>query len=474
MIRRLGVAILILLAAWTTAAQQQPSNLQQPAQQQPSVQQQQQQERQQQREEQREERKQERATTDATQQMADGLKTLTPKPFSTAAPKQVTEPCLALEMPKDQGFDLREIPLSDWLAGAEHTDIPWRVEIRPPVLRFDQRYELGYTARIESKNLKWSSGRHEIRYVSGVSGLDGRILVAPKSVKKAINELPTGLFSVSLSDCVLLQPGKYVFWMAVDDPANQRHNLIKKNIQVPEWPAGTMPEMNLHLPPVEFPDVVSNHQVSVQVAPATIALPLQNRHPIDIEIVSVLSPADQWQARPDITRAINNRVLNATAILSQLRPAMGAVSTAVLDLANRSIPFEQRNLVQLNWKEIVPFFTNASDAFKVEVSALEASKKHATFFRTIMEQRLNSEAKTRRAIILVSGSLLSAQGSDNSPVQLAGDCNCRVYHVWLRLNKDDIFDDLGNLIKPLRPTTYKVLTAADFRRAITNIIQDLD
>ena len=41
-------------------------------------------------------------------------------------------------MPKDQGFDLTEIRLADWLAGAEHTDIPWRVEIRSPVLRFDQ------------------------------------------------------------------------------------------------------------------------------------------------------------------------------------------------------------------------------------------------------------------------------------------------------------------------------------------------
>ena len=223
MVRRFGIAILILLAAWTAAAQQQPSVQQQ----------QQQQQRQQQREAQREAREQERAAKEARQQFTKSLDTLTPKPLPKTAPKQVTESCLALEMPKDHGFDLTEIPLSDWLAGAEHTDIPWRVEVRPPVLRLDQRYELGYTARIESKNLQWSSGRHEIRFVSGVSGIDGRMLVAPKSVKKATDELPSGVFSVALSDCVLLQPGKYVLWMAVEDPANKRHNLIKKNIQVP-------------------------------------------------------------------------------------------------------------------------------------------------------------------------------------------------------------------------------------------------
>jgi len=457
MIRRLGVAILILVAAWTTSAQQQPSV-----------------QRQEQRESREQANAQQRAVKDITQQVTYGLMTVTAKSFFRTVRKQVTEPCLALEMPKDQGFDLTEIPLADWFAGAEHTDIPWRVEIRPPVLRFDQRYELGYTARIESKNLQWSSGHHEIRYVSGVSGIDGRMLVAPKPIKKAMDELPTGPFSVSLSDCVLLQPGKYVLWMAVQDPANQRHNLIKKSIQVPEWPAKTLPDMNVHLPPVEFPDVVSDGRVPVQVAPATIALPLQNSQPMDIEIVSVLTPSDQWPERPDITRAVNSRVLNATAILSQLRPTLGSVSASVLDLTNRSIPFEQRNLDQLNWKDIVPFFTNASDAFKVDVSAVEAIKKHATFFRTTMEKRLNSEARFPRAIILVSGSLLFAQGSDNSVLKLADNCNCRVYHVWLPLTKDDLFDDLGTLIKPLRPTTYKILTGADFRMAITDIVQDLD
>jgi flagellar motor protein MotB len=483
MIRRLGVAILlILLAAWSAAAQQQPapsqdpSTVQQPAQQQQQQQQQQQeqQQRQQQREAQREAMEQERAAKEATQGMVDGLKTLTPKALSRTAPKQVTEPCLALEMPKDQGFDLTEIPLADWLAGAEHTDIPWRVEIKPPVLRFDQRYELGYTARIESKDLKWSSGRHEIRYVSGISGSDGRVLVAPKSVKKAINGLPAGQFTVSLSDCVLLQPGKYVLWMAVEDPADKRHSLIKKDIRVPEWPAETLPDMNQHLPLVDFPEVVSDRQTSVQVAPAALALPLQNSHPMDIEIVSVLSPADQWPDRADITRAINSRVLNATSILSQLRPTPGSVSTTVLDLTNRSIPFEQRNLLQLNWKDIVPVFTHTADDFKVDVSAVEGLKEHATFFRTALEKRLNGEARLRRAIILVSGSLLFAQGSNDSALKLAADCNCRVYHVWLRLTRDDTFDDLGNLIKPLRPVTYKVLTGADFRKAITDIVQDLD
>jgi hypothetical protein len=44
----------------------------------------------------------------------------------------------------------------------------------------------------------------------------------------------------------------------------------------------------------------------------------------------------------------------------------------------------------------------------------------------------------------------------------------------LRLTKDDVFDDLGKLIKPLHPATFNVLSAADFRKALTSIIQDRD
>ena len=100
------------------------------------------------------------------------------------------------------------------------------------------------------------------------------MLVAPKSTKKVFEELPTGRFLVSFSGCVFLQPGRYVLWMAAEDPSNNQYNLIKKNIRIPEWPAETMPNMNGHVPPVEFPEVVGEREKSVPIAPVTMALPL--------------------------------------------------------------------------------------------------------------------------------------------------------------------------------------------------------
>jgi hypothetical protein len=74
---------------------------------------------------------------------------------------------------------------------------------------------------------------------------------------------------------------------------------------------------------------------------------------------------------------------------------------------------------------------------------------------------------------LVSASILFERGSDLSPLALQGDCNCRVYHVLLHANKGDWFDDVNKLIKPLHPTTFDVSSPPEFRKALADIVNQL-
>jgi hypothetical protein len=73
----------------------------------------------------------------------------------------------------------------------------------------------------------------------------------------------------------------------------------------------------------------------------------------------------------------------------------------------------------------------------------------------------------------MSGSLTFEHGSDLSAVKWEGDCNCRIYHIRFRLTKDDVFDDLEKIIKPLRPKTFDVMSAIEFRKALGEIVEDL-
>src|SRR5262249_20158014 len=154
-----------------------------------------------------------------------------------------------------------------------------------------------------------------------------------------------------------------------------RHSVFKRSIHLPEWPADTLPKLTAQLPPVEFPTIVGQGRRNLQAFPGPFVLRVNNKPALKLQIISVLSPADQWSARADIVRTINNRVLSATGVISQISLAAGSVSTAVLDLTNRSTVFEQQEFRQLNWIDLSSAFITASDAFKVGVPALEALKE---------------------------------------------------------------------------------------------------
>jgi hypothetical protein len=112
---------------------------------------------------------------------------------------------------------------------------------------------------------------------------------------------------------------------------------------------------------------------------------------------------------------------------------------------------------------------------KISTEALQGSKNNGAFFREFLNQRLTGvpDADRLRVFILVTSSRLFESGSDLRPLQIEGDCNCRVYYLRFRLSLNDVFDQLDKLIKPLRPRIFNLMTAVDLRRAIAAIVEDL-
>ena len=110
----------------------------------------------------------------------------------------------------------------------------------------------------------------------------------------------------------------------------------------------------------------------------------------------------------------------------------------------------------------------------VTLPALGALKDRSAFFRESLRQRLVASGQPLRVLILVSGFLLFERGSDLSPLKWEGDCNCRIYHLRFRSKKNDLFDHVEKLIKPLRPKTFDIKSAHEFRKALAEIVQDLE
>ena len=152
------------------------------------------------------------------------------------------------------------------------------------------------------------------------------------------------------------------------------------------------------------------------------------------------------------------------------------MSMTGLDLLRREIVFEQKNLRRLDWVKLREGFDKAGSS-AISATALSGRKENAAFFRDFLDQRLTTEAGSLdplRVFIVVTSSLMFENGADLKPLQLEGDCHCRIYHVRFRLSVNDVFDELQNIMKPLRPKTFNVVTPTDLRRTIADIIRELE
>jgi hypothetical protein len=397
-------------------------------------------------------------------------------PSTIGVPKNipfVLEPGVCAVMPEDTGFDLQSIPLKEWLAEKDVTEIPWKVQVDKPQLRMDQRHSVAYSVRIRLNNVNEAAAGRDFVFVSIVSSIDGRWLIPPKAGKQPVKAMPAPKIQVQFNECVFARPGEYVLWLVLYDIKTGMHNVAKRRIQVLQLKDDPLPQMNSRLPLVEFPQLDGRDPQLMSTIPGRLFLPVDNKRPIGLELVAIVSPSEQWPGRLDILNSQRRRVLAAVTTLAQMQLSNSSISVTGIDLVNRQIPFEQRDLRDLNWSALAAAFARPSDAKKVTVGALENSKIRGAFFRDMLAQRLRNPAELLRVIVVVSNNVLLEAGSDLEPLRLEGDCHCRFYHIRFPLNKDDVFDDIRQLIKRFQPKTFNVASARDLREAVAAIASDI-
>ena len=152
------------------------------------------------------------------------------------------------------------------------------------------------------------------------------------------------------------------------------------------------------------------------------------------------------------------------------------MSITGLDLVRHQVQFEQHGLRGVNWPSLMQALKKAQSP-EVSAKALEGGKNNGAFFREFLNQRIRTVGNVlnpMRVIIVVTSSQLFQRGADLAPLQVEGDCNCRIYHLRFRLNMNDVFDEMEKIIKPLHPRTFNLFTPRDLRKAIADIVSDLE
>jgi hypothetical protein len=137
--------------------------------------------------------------------------------------------------------------------------------------------------------------------------------------------------------------------------------------------------------------------------------------------------------------------------------------------------FEQRDFQRVEWDSLMAAMKK-SQSPDISTEALQGAKNNGAFFREILNQRISAESTEQdamRVVIVITSPQLFESGSDLRPLQVDSECNCRLYYLRFRLNINDVFDQLDKFMKPLHPRIFNLMTPRDLRKAVAEIIDDL-
>ncbi len=373
-------------------------------------------------------------------------------------------------------LDLRSIPLADWLDAEEVTEIPWRLRISPAVLRMDQRIEVPYSATVRAKDLNRTGNDHELFLISVVSNSEGEWLTRPGVIRQIIDGDVPSEIELRFDTRAFVQPGDYLFWLVLYDTRTGKHNMTKRRVRVPGIRNDPLPDAFGRLPLVEIPEISRTDAGTMVRLTGELFLPVRNIRRVEVELISTMSPPEQWTNRGRMVRNHSEFTSGAISALSQIEIANGSLSITGLDLVRREVAFDQRDFRRIDWPALMKALREAETP-AISAAALQGRKTNGAFFRDFLNERVNAEEAgpetPLRVFIIVSGSLLFERGADLSPLELEGDCGCRVYHLRFRLSRNDLFDELQKVIRPLRPRTFDLRVPADLRKAIAEILEDI-
>ncbi len=374
----------------------------------------------------------------------------------------------------DSSLDLKSIPISDWLNGGEQKEIPWDFRVSNPYLRVDQRIEVSYVAILKAKDLNRTGKDHELFFVSRISSPDGEWLEEPYITRSSFEQELQPNAQAQFVMRVCLQPGDYLLWLVLYDRQTGKHNVARRRVRVSELRGDPLPDLYRHMPLVEFPRSEESDQ-GLGFVQGHLYLPIRNKHPLRVEVISTLNPPEQWTGRRRVLRTQNDVTVGAVAALSQMELDQGTLSIAGVDLTRQAVLFDQSGVQEVDWPSFAEALKKAQ-APEVSAKALQESKNNGAFFREFLSRRIVGQSSTEdpmRIVIVVTSFQLFERGSDLTPLQIEGDCRCRVYHLRFRLNMNDVFDEIEKIIRPLHPKTFNLITAQDMRKAIAEIVSDL-
>ena len=382
-----------------------------------------------------------------------------------------------------------------WLGGPDQQTFPWHVEVGESLLTFQQRRAVQTKVTIRVRDLlKNDVSLADLHFLVKVAGEDG-IWLPGQSYSHF--EPPKGLGAgdqIKSYSGLYLRQGTYKVAVMAYDTAHHRGNLWRGSVHVDALKEDPLPGLERDLPPVAFLDPgreIPYGRTTIftfdpwALGQGNLRLPIKNVRPVQLDIVTNLSlsvatdwpnhEAPEWQYQRN-----SSALLQISNVLSQMDLDAGCIRVSTLDIRRQKVFLDRQDSRNVDWLRLRDELSHVNRA-KIDVGTLAGEKHEPAFLAHFLERVSSAPSSCSQGgtnplhvLVLVSDSFIFPNGTQMSKVQPELVAEGLSYHLRVVPVAGARWDEIQSVVKPLHPAKFEFADAGRFRRALAQMIADIE
>jgi hypothetical protein len=382
--------------------------------------------------------------------------------------------------------------VEQWLRGQDRNDFPWKVRLLAPRLTFQQRHLAEVTAIVRAEDLDKGEHERELLFTLAVGDEQGHWIKQANATTLELPAIFPGKQDIIFSEAIYVRPGSYLIAVMANDSTFGKVNVWRSPLLVPPLSGDPLPEMEMHLPRVEFAsDIPKNAPEILQgiggiwpMAQEPARLPVENKRPVSIDLV--LNVAGDFRATFGTGRrgvpavsprpSLFNAVLEVGNLLSQLDLKSGCVRTSVVDIRRMQVIVDRQDPSMLDWGQLQEPLWKAG-SHTIDVGSLQNRNQQSVFLHDLLERIMSGSGpcsarsdNTEHILALVSQDLSFPAGTILKKLDPDKNKGCRFYFFQLDPAMPSLGDTVYGMLKPLQPRRLRFDSPQTLRQAVARFL----
>jgi hypothetical protein len=400
-----------------------------------------------------------------------------------------------------------------WLNEAPRREIPAKVAVTPPRLTFDQRLAFNVFVTIPARQLQAASAHRDLYMV--VKASDGsHWLPTGSHTHYELTQVLDPKQDLEISCTLHARPGHWVIGVILYDDVLKQRTTFLRSVTVDPVKNDPLPRLEADLPPIEFdkggaaenddrepvwrmqglrqhgygrqlPDpsrrTVPGHETGVSghtvVADLERNIAVNVKRPIEMDVLVDFTPSSQYSGSNRILRWTESTFWQVTQVLTALRSTNLCTRVTGVDITGRRVLFRMMDGSGMDWPSIAEELAKIN-ANTVDVETLEHRTQSAQFVHEAVDELLATrdagcplEGTPEHIYVIAASGILFPTGTASKPIEGSPS---HLYYLRANLLWNDQWDAMAKIVKPLRPRLLSINDPLQFRKALAEMVKDLE